>query len=266
MKLALVIDVPPWRAVNRWFIRRIEESFALCAVLTVDGGSRSRRRVGYLIRKHGYAGALPKLAAGLLFRRHTRRIGSAVEARFGPLAGDYQPSAPVIHIGSLSDDALPRWLDEHRPDVVVPFAGGIIREHLLDRCAWVRWHHGITPDIRGLASSYWAIHDNRPEWLGLTIQRLAKKLDSGAILAQQRLVPTSDDDLASVQVKLDELCLDLLLGALGRWRDGESNPRPCDPGLGCYRSSPTLMSLIRFPTRQRTFFRQFAGTLQRPIP
>ena len=260
MKLALVIDAPPWRAVNRWYMRRIEELFAPTAILTVESGSRSRRRMRYIIRKHGYVAGLPKLAAGFLFRRYTRRMTSAVEAHFGPLAEDYRPSAPVIPIGCLRGDDLPRWLDEHRPDVVVPFAGGIIRKHLLDRCAWVRWHHGITPDIRGLASSYWAIHDNRPEWLGLTIQRLAPKLDTGAILAQQRLVPTSDDDLAAVQVKLDELCLDLLLGALGRWRDGESNPRPCDPGLGCYRSSPTLMSLVRFPGRQRAFFKQFADT------
>lgn len=43
-------------------------------------------------------------------------------------------------------------------------------------------HIGISPYYRGSACNFWALYDNRPEYVGATIHMLSKGLDSGEIL------------------------------------------------------------------------------------
>ena len=259
MKLAIIVSRPPWSSIDRFYLRCIEEGFSPCAILTVSEHGRRTSVVKRMLRKHGPLGVWPRLAALAWYRLYTRRIRRLQDRHFSPLAGVYSPGVPLVDVECLQSAAFLGWMDRERPDVVIPIAGGIIRPELLARSRWIRWHHGITPDIRGLASPYWAIYAQRPAWLGVTIQELVEKLDAGPILAQERLTPTRGEDLASTYLKLDLLALELLLRVLGQFRDGRLVPTSCDPSRGEYRSLPTLASLIRFPFRARGFFREFGG-------
>ncbi|MBX7164939.1 MAG: hypothetical protein K1X74_01200 [Pirellulales bacterium] len=259
MKLAVLVEPPPWPARTRYYLNRLHAQQPLAAILVVARPRRSQSRAQFLRRKFGSLGALPALAAAAWFRRYSRQIDALQDRHFAERAGSESPVVPTIHFDDLNGPQTLAWIERERPDVIVPIAGGIIKPQLLAATRWVRWHHGITPDIRGASATYWAIYHHRPAWLGITIQELVAKIDAGPILAQRVLTPTGDDDLASVYVKLDELCIELLCETLAGLAAGTLQPRPCDPKQGQYLSSPTLTSLLGFERRQRAFFRQFAA-------
>ncbi len=263
MKVAIVVDPPPWSPRTQWYIREIEASRDVCAVIVVDRPPQATRRARYLKRKYGTFGGIPQLAAAAWFRRYTRRISQLQNERFERLLGAaYQPTSPVLKLGTLNGEQSLAWFRHECPDVVVPIGGGIVKPALLEMSTWIRWHHGITPDIRGAAAPFWAVYHNKPQWLGITVQQLVEKIDAGPILAQRRLVPADDDDLATVYVKLDELCLPTLIEVLDKREAGALEPQVCDPSQGEYFSSPELGHLVRFPQRQRTFFQQFRSGIE----
>jgi methionyl-tRNA formyltransferase len=259
VKLAVVVNRPPWPARTRYLLRRLAEDVGPLDVAVVTPPPRSGR-VGKLLRGRQPRQALARLAAAALYRRYTRGIARAQDAAFEPLARSFATHAPLEDIGSLADPRAVAWLERTRPDVCVPIDGGIIRPDMLARCRWVRWHHAIMPDLRGVASPFWAIAMNRPDWLGATVQELVEKIDAGAILAQRALVPEPSDDLGSIHIKLDRLVVELLVDALRGIRDGKLTPVACEPKRGKYLSSPDLLALLAFPLRQAKFFKQFGST------
>lgn len=259
MKLAVIVTDPPWHPRTRWQLRSLLDAFPQCSLVTIErrgGASKAAKRI---YRKHGPLKFFSRLAAAALYRRYTSRIDRKAREHFEPLVKDLQSPTPDVRFQSLEDGDFLDWLERAKPDVVVPIAGGLISSELLERCKWVRWHHGITPSIRGLAAPFWAIHDQRPDWLGITIQELGRKLDAGPILAQQRLAVNAGDDLATIHLRLDLAVGKHLVQALRAIEDGSSQPSLCRPEEGTYRSSPTLRALLAFPSHQRRFIRSFAA-------
>ena len=256
MKLAVVVSRAPWPARTRLLLRRVAEGVGPFSLVTV-AATGSRERASRILARHRLR-ALPRLAAAALYQRYTRAIARAEEQAFAPLVEDWPAPAPVADVEGLSTVQAGAWLDADRPDVCVPIDGGIVGLDMLARCRWVRWHHGIMPDLRGVASPFWAISMNRPEWLGVTVQQLVERIDAGPIFAQQRLRPDRSDDLVSIHVKLDRLVVELLVRTLRGLRDGTAVPAPCDPRHGRYLSSPDLGALLAFPLWQARFRRRLA--------
>lgn len=61
------------------------------------------------------------------------------------------------------------------------FIKGPLCELLVERRA-INIHMGTSPYYRGSACNFWALYDDRPEYVGATIHRLTAGLDSGPIL------------------------------------------------------------------------------------
>lgn len=45
---------------------------------------------------------------------------------------------------------------------------------------------GISPQRQGTACIFWTLFDNNPQFVGATIQRLAKSLDTGSVIQYVR--------------------------------------------------------------------------------
>ena len=70
-------------------------------------------------------------------------------------------------------------------DAIVVFGASYIKGALCDALVArgaVNIHAGVSPQYRGAACNFWALHDGHPELVGCTIHRLSKGLDSGAML------------------------------------------------------------------------------------
>ncbi len=85
-------------------------------------------------------------------------------------------------LNSLSLDALRPALEA---DLYVVFGSSYIKgplgDFLVEKKA-INIHMGVSPFFRGTACNFWALYDRKPEYVGATIHRLSKGLDSGPIL------------------------------------------------------------------------------------
>ena len=74
-------------------------------------------------------------------------------------------------------------------------------------------HASLLPKYRGAAPIQWAILDGRNE-TGVTIMKMAEKLDTGDILAQRATPIAPGDTATTLQDRLARICADLILETL----------------------------------------------------
>lgn len=91
----------------------------------------------------------------------------------------------ALRMGDLSRVPLELLADALDSDVYIVFGASYVRgplvDYLIDRGA-INIHMGISPYYRGSSCNFWALYDGRPEYVGATIHKLSKGLDSGDML------------------------------------------------------------------------------------
>jgi methionyl-tRNA formyltransferase len=83
-----------------------------------------------------------------------------------------------------------------KPDLILVIGTRIISQKVLDAedCPFVNMHTGITPLYRGVHGAYWALVENDLEHCGVTIHFVDKGIDTGDVIAQAVVDPTSSDN------------------------------------------------------------------------
>src|SRR5437762_1370326 len=143
-----------------------------------------------------------------------------------------------VHTVNGADAA--RTLRALQPDVIIQAGAGILRQHIftLARLATLNLHHGIAPLIRGMCSIYWALWEDRPEWLGATVHRIDAGIDTGQALAYASVTPqTPGEGYPSLFVRATQGGVARLVEVLTRLEAGEQwCLTPPAPG-SAYRST-----------------------------
>lgn len=118
--------------------------------------------------------------------RYFERVIAAERTLFGT-PRDIVGAGSVVHVpmGEISGEPLDKFEQALNCDVVILFGCSYIKgglaEALIAKKA-VNIHMGISPFFRGNSCNFWALYDDHPEWVGATVHRLDKGLDSGPIL------------------------------------------------------------------------------------
>lgn len=90
--------------------------------------------------------------------------------------------------GCCSDPAEVSLMDGVRPDVVLVFGTGILREPLLSAFGGriINIHLGLSPYYRGAGTNFWPLVNGEPEYVGATIHYLDAGIDTGPIISHAR--------------------------------------------------------------------------------
>lgn len=192
----------------------------------------------------GFAGT-PEFAATILesmlnagykprvvYTQPDRRAGRGRQTRPGPvkqLALDH--GIAVAQPLSLRDEAAIRTLADHRLDVLVVAAYGLILPAAAlqaPRHGCINVHASALPRWRG-ASPIQAAIAHRDATTGVTIMQMDEGLDTGGIIRMESSPITPSDTTASLQERLAELGGRLLVAVLDRLACGdplEATPQP----------------------------------------
>ncbi len=154
--------------------------------------------------------------------------------------------------------ALARSIAARRPDVIIQLGWGIVPRPLLDIAGWgvLSWHHGMMPGLRGAHTPTWAVAYKRPDWLGLSLQRLEAGMDTGQIVSRRSLDPKQASDYVDAYLQLDDYSIEMTLDALSgleQGRDIISDPN-LDPLAGEYRNIFRFSDILRYLRNQKSFF------------
>lgn len=135
---------------------------------------------------------------------------------------------PVAQPASLKEGAAAERLAGFQPDVIIVAAfGQILPQTVLDipRYGCLNIHPSLLPRYRGASPVAAAILAG-DEVTGVTIMLLDSSLDTGPILAQEKMAISPQDTTGSLSIKLSRMSAEMLPEVLRRWTAGEITPRP----------------------------------------
>lgn len=144
---------------------------------------------------HEVAGSLiPSTKRTEPLKSYFERVSAAEKKLFGL---PHISPANVRHISMMSGDAshlpLEVYGDALNSDVFVVFGASFLKgelgQLLEDRLA-INCHIGMSPYYRGAATTFWAMWDGNPHYVGATIHHLTSRLDGGDIICHA--VPTTE--------------------------------------------------------------------------
>jgi len=143
---------------------------------------------------------------------------------------------PVLQPERLRDPALVGTISEWAPDLgVVAAYGKLITDDLLrlPRHGMINVHASLLPKYRGAAPIHRAIIAGESE-TGVTIMRVVKALDAGAMFAKTRRPIGPDETSADVERDLANLGAPLLMRVVEQIASGTAHEEPQNEELSTY--------------------------------
>lgn len=247
-----------------FFISELHKSYGVNCIFRVEQKKSTlprHKRYLRLIKKHGcFKGLLvianiplAKIILNQIFEKRLLLLQKKIEK-------DVINDIPKVDGGILNSKESVKILNDIQPDIILQCGAGIIKPKTFQTATigMINLHHGIIPSIRGMLSVMWAIREDKPEWIGISLHMIDEGIDTGALIGQARCSIEANDDVATLYYKLDLLGAILLKDGLKFLFDG-STPTLAPAGItSVYRSSFTVFDTIIYLIRKRYFFRKVA--------
>jgi folate-dependent phosphoribosylglycinamide formyltransferase PurN len=141
-----------------------------------------------------------------------------------------------VAAGRCSEPAEVELMVAARPDVVLVFGTGILREPLLSVFGGriINIHLGLSPYYRGAGTNFWPLVNREPEYVGATIHYLDAGIDTGPIIAHARPVVERGDGPHDLGNKTIVAAAQALLRAASAHISGVARAVPQSGGVRLY--------------------------------
>jgi methionyl-tRNA formyltransferase len=113
-------------------------------------------------------------------------------------------------------------------------------------------HGSLLPDYRGVMPSFWVLANGEQE-AGSTLFFVNEKIDGGDVLIQKHFPILADDTLDSFIRKSKRIGAEMVLEAIKKIRDGQTETRQLDMTKGSYYGWPDKEAVKRFRSSGRRF-------------
>jgi hypothetical protein len=211
------------------------------------------------VRRKGMWPTISRSLARLAYLLLNSRKDRAAYARLfnrDEIESTLRPYADRIHrTDNYSRPATIAWLKQQAPDVFVvhtPYWVGKKIRGLPSTGIVLGGHPGLTPAYRGSHSAFWAIYLQKPEDVGCTVFILDSGVDTGDVVAQERIPVEKGDSFRTLSWKGMIRIAELQAAALRQLDAGSALPRrPVTPALDSEFDNPTLGEFLRYRMRQQ---------------
>ncbi len=193
------------------------------------------------LRYDGYAATILKAIRKLVRRTGNDDLLQARESR-----DELEKIASAHHIpfhlvDNYHTDQSIELMRSSLPDLGVIYGTNIIKESVfkIPRLGSINLHQGLAPYYRGGPPVFWELYNDESE-LGLTVHFVETKVDSGAIILQER-VPLRYDIryreeyesfISKFSQGLRQRCAEIVVEAVRQIAAGNAQPKPQDANLG----------------------------------
>ena len=148
-----------------------------------------------------------KLGAGAVYSMKAAQLAAKVDqaavarAALGAAGGAAMRRRSKATCASTSTTSTPRTPSRQiralAPKAVFVASTGMLRRPLLEACACpvVNYHSGVNPAYRGINGGYFALANGEPEHFGVTLHLVDLGVDTGPILATNRIPVAANDNM-----------------------------------------------------------------------
>lgn len=181
---------------NHCFANWLAQHHEVCAYFRADV---SRYTSGYRwkwlrnrIRRKGWLRTVDEALFQIYYRlfQHTTNqllLTQTFAEHFGPEAFERPPKTPYYEFDDLNGEEAVKKLQELQPDLVFAVC---VTQYLkkpyseVPKYGTVLYHEGLTPEYKGLHTTFWANYNGEEDRIGYTLLRVNDKLDGGEPIAQ----------------------------------------------------------------------------------
>lgn len=146
----------------------------------------------------------------LLERRKDKRVFKQIFTE-KPYDRIENNSVDILEVQDINSEKTKSFIQSKSPDLVIVSGTPILKEPIIKSARIINLHPGYAPQYRGRYGAFWPIYNEEPQLVGATIHFIDKGIDTGAILAQQRVVFDRGDTLKSITYKQQKVGVDLLV-------------------------------------------------------
>ncbi|MCP4521831.1 MAG: hypothetical protein GY827_09120 [Cytophagales bacterium] len=117
----------------------------------------------------------------------------------------------VVFTNGTNTKETENALKKLQPDIIFLAQTGIVRKNILSipKIGVLNSHPGILPEYRGIDCYKWAILNNEYDKIGNTLHWVDTKVDTGNIIAKERLDIQQQETLSNIGASLSLLGIDL---------------------------------------------------------
>lgn len=152
-----------------------------------------------------------------------KKVGRKQEIKFSEVKQlAFAKQLPVFQPLKIAQDN--DQIKEWKPDLIVTCAyGQFIPSTILNYPTYgsINVHASLLPKLRGGAPIHWAIINGDKE-TGISIMRMVKKMDAGAVMAQAKVSIEDSDTMGDVYEKLKVCGADVLAESIPKLIDGSA--------------------------------------------
>ena len=142
-----------------------------------------------------------------LSKKHFKLRGEKEKIYFGEYLKNSKDYSNPINISSnkINNINFHKKITKNKmPDYVFAFGCSILNEKIIKyyKGKIINYHLGLSPYFRGSGTNFWPLVLNKPEYIGLTIMKMNKGIDTGEIIHQIRPNIEINDDVHSIGCKV----------------------------------------------------------------
>jgi folate-dependent phosphoribosylglycinamide formyltransferase PurN len=209
--------------------------FDVPLILLQKPRTRSLRKKLSKLLAAGPAGVLEWWRNRQFEAQRRRELSEDLAARFAAAgsASAYESGPALVEVDDVHADASMDLLREAGVNVLFQNGAGILRAPLTAAYPKriLNVHHGWLPAIRGCHSIAWGLLENRADWFGVTVHLIDEGIDTGPILARERIAVGPGDTYASLFCAATVAGARLLVEAVADVAAGRCTPIPrTEPG------------------------------------
>ena len=221
--IAFVGDAPhAWTMVNA-----LRRRFGDFPVIVEQGEpasafwARRKKKLGAAAVYSMKAAQLVSKITKPLSRRRLAELRAECDAT--PVTG-----ASRIEVANLNSAEAFAAIRALKPRAVFVASTGMLRAPLLEACGCpvVNYHSGVNPAYRGINGGYFALANGEPEHFGVTLHLVDLGVDTGAILATNRIPVADNDNLQTYMTLMAAKSQEVVTDTMARVLAGEAKPLP----------------------------------------
>lgn len=177
-------------------------------------GFRNRLRSSFAMG--GRTGRIP-------IKVRSRAEAAIYDRQFGDDWRDLDGGIEVMWTSDINAPAVQRRLEEAGADLLVDHGTAIVKPPVIETTPLaLNLHWGLSPYYRGTNCTEWALLHWDPYNIGVTVHRLAQRIDGGDIVGQARVDIDPRDTPLSINMKLTAAGTDIMISAINRLAAGGS--------------------------------------------
>ena len=121
-----------------------------------------------------------------------------------------------MEVENINEGKCIEFISEQNPDIIAVCGTTVLKPEVfrLAKRGTINIHCGVTPEYRSADPTFWALYNEEPDKVGVTIHFIDEGIDTGPIIYQKAVGIAKDDTLTTLYTKCIKTGAGLMLQAI----------------------------------------------------